>query len=112
MWLLPFVVSVRILWIYSMEFTKIFTIEDTTPLFRILYPTVSAHIIGPVWLANVDNYARGMNVYGIDAMFIPYASGTLIFWLTSTISIIKNFTKEYPLFYQGTLFIPSKFILL
>ena len=42
-------------------------------------------------------------------MFVTYVSGMLTSWLTSDISIMSKFAKEFPLFYQGTLWIPSKF---
>ena len=50
-----------------------------------------------------------MNIYGIYAMFIPYARDKLTSWLASDIPSIRKSIKECPLFCQGKLWIPSKF---
>ena len=51
------------------DFVNYFTMEDNTSLFRVLHPSAPVHIMdSDAFPASIQE----LNLYGIDAMFIPY----------------------------------------
>ena len=50
-----------------------------------------------------------LNLYSIDAIFIPCNGWALPAWLSSTIGSINTAAAACPLFYQGNIWIPQEF---
>ena len=81
----------------------LFIENDTSVLFKILHKNICATIMRSMEAVNIMDNVGEKNVYGMDAMFIPYRSGAISVRLSHVVAVVNILTTSCPFFYQGTL---------
>ena len=59
---------------------NLLTTNDTSALFKIFHNNICATIMGSMGPVNIMDNVGDRNLYGMDAMFIPYRRGTVMVW--------------------------------
>ena len=81
------------------DIVNLFTAYDASALFKILHKNICVTIMGSMGAVSILNYIGDNNLYGMDAMFIPYRSGAVAVWLSHAISVVSILGASCPLFY-------------
>ena len=91
------------------DFKHIFMSLFSKQLFAILYPLTPCYTLTNDLTASLLKYIGDVSVYGFDAMFIPFVSGSVTVWLASMVTLINALAIRCEKFYLGTIWINKEF---